>query len=122
MDGAAVGLADLDIYGPSMPLMMGIRSRPGMTGQKLVPIENWGVKVMSIGFLVDPMQAVVWRGPMVSGAVSQFMADVDWGDLDYLVMDLPPGTGDIQLTLARRCRSPGPSSSRRRRTYRLPTR
>jgi ATP-binding protein involved in chromosome partitioning len=100
MDGAAVGLADLDIYGPSMPLMMGIKGRPAMNGQKLIPIENWGVKVMSIGFLVDPMQAVVWRGPMVSGAVRQFMADVDWGDLDYLVMDLPPGTGDIQLTLA----------------------
>jgi len=100
MDGAAVGLADLDIYGPSMPLMMGISRRPSMNGQKLIPIENWGVKVMSIGFLVDPMQAVVWRGPMVSGAVRQFMADVEWGELDYLVMDLPPGTGDIQLTLA----------------------
>jgi ATP-binding protein involved in chromosome partitioning len=99
MDGAAVGLVDLDIYGPSMPLMMGIKKRPGMKGQKLLPIENWGVKVMSIGFLVDPMQAVVWRGPMVSGAVKQFMSDVEWGELDYLVMDLPPGTGDIQLTL-----------------------
>ena len=98
MDGAAVGLVDLDIYGPSMPLMMGIKKRPGMSGQKLLPIENWGVKVMSIGFLVDPMQAVVWRGPMVSGAVKQFMSDVEW-ELDYLVMDLPPGTGDIQLTL-----------------------
>jgi ATP-binding protein involved in chromosome partitioning len=99
MDGAAVGLVDLDIYGPSMPMMMGIKKRPGMKGQKLLPIENWGVKVMSIGFLVDPMQAVVWRGPMVSGAVKQFMSDVEWGELDYLVMDLPPGTGDIQLTL-----------------------
>ncbi|HMK37961.1 MAG TPA: iron-sulfur cluster carrier protein ApbC [Bacteroidota bacterium] len=99
MDGARVGLVDLDIYGPSMPLMMGITRRPGMKGQKLLPIENWGVSVMSIGFLVDPMQAVVWRGPMVSGAVRQFMSDVEWGDLDYLVMDLPPGTGDIQLTL-----------------------
>ena len=64
-----------------------------------MPMENWGVKVMSIGFLVDPMQAVIWRGPMVSGAVKQFMSDVDWGELDYLVIDLPPGTGDIQLTL-----------------------
>lgn len=99
MEGANVGLVDLDIYGPSMPLMMGIRKRPGMKGEKLLPIENWGVKVMSIGFLVDPMQAVVWRGPMASGAVKQFMSDVEWGDLDYLVMDLPPGTGDIQLTL-----------------------
>ncbi len=99
MDGASVGLVDLDIYGPSMPLMMGINKRPGMQGQKLVPIQNWGVGVMSIGFLVDPLQAVVWRGPMVSGAVKQFMSDVEWGELDYLVMDLPPGTGDIQLTL-----------------------
>jgi ATP-binding protein involved in chromosome partitioning len=99
MDGAKVGLVDLDMYGPSMPLMMGIQRRPGISGQSLVPIENWGVKVMSIGFLVDPVQAIVWRGPMVSGAVKQFMSDVEWGELDYLVMDLPPGTGDIQLTL-----------------------
>ncbi|HUI63214.1 MAG TPA: Mrp/NBP35 family ATP-binding protein [Bacteroidota bacterium] len=99
MDGAVVGLVDLDMYGPSMPLMMGIRGRPRMEGNRLLPMENWGVKVMSIGFLVDPMQAIVWRGPMVSGAVKQFMSDVAWGDLDYLIMDLPPGTGDIQLTL-----------------------
>ena len=70
-----------------------------MTNQRLLPMENWGVKVMSIGFLVDPMQAVIWRGPMASGAVKQFMSDVEWGELDYLVIDLPPGTGDIQLTL-----------------------
>jgi len=100
MDGAKVGLVDLDIYGPSMPLMMGVTTRPRMKGDKLLPIDAWGVSVMSIGFLVDPAQAVVWRGPMVSGAVKQFMSDVAWGDLDYLVMDLPPGTGDIQLTLA----------------------
>ena len=98
-DGAKVGLVDLDMYGPSIPLMMGVTGRPGMSGNKLLPIEKWGVRVMSIGFLVDPMQAVVWRGPMVSGAVKQFMSDVEWGELDYLVMDLPPGTGDIQLTL-----------------------
>jgi len=98
-EGARVGLADLDMYGPSMPLMMGIHRRPVQNDGKLIPIENWGVRVMSIGFLVDPMQAVVWRGPMVSGAVRQFMADVEWGELDYLVMDLPPGTGDVQLTL-----------------------
>jgi ATP-binding protein involved in chromosome partitioning len=98
-DGAKVGLVDLDMYGPSIPLMMGVTGRPGMSGNKLIPIEKWGVRVMSIGFLVDPMQAVVWRGPMVSGAVKQFMSDVEWGELDYLVMDLPPGTGDIQLTL-----------------------
>lgn len=98
-EGAKVGLVDADIYGPSIPLMMGVNGRPSMRNQKLLPMENHGVKVMSIGFLVDPMQAVIWRGPMVSGAVKQFLTDVEWGDLDYLVIDLPPGTGDIQLTL-----------------------
>jgi ATP-binding protein involved in chromosome partitioning len=98
-DGASVGLVDADIYGPSIPLMMGIKGRPQVKGQRLQPMQNWGVKVMSIGFLVDPMQAVIWRGPMASGAVKQFMSDVDWGELDYLIFDLPPGTGDIQLTL-----------------------
>jgi len=98
-DGAKVGLIDADVYGPSIPLMMGITGRPAVRNQRLQPMENWGVKVMSIGFLVDPMQAVIWRGPMASGAIKQFMSDVDWGELDYLVFDLPPGTGDIQLTL-----------------------
>jgi len=98
-DGAKVGLVDADVYGPSIPLMMGITGRPQVRNQRLQPMENWGVKVMSIGFLVDPMQAVIWRGPMASGAVKQFMSDVDWGELDYLIFDLPPGTGDIQLTL-----------------------
>jgi ATP-binding protein involved in chromosome partitioning len=98
-EGARVGLVDADIYGPSVPLMMGIKGRPQVKGTHLQPMERWGVQVMSIGFLVDPMQAVIWRGPMASGAVKQFMSDVDWGDLDYLVFDLPPGTGDIQLTL-----------------------
>ncbi len=98
-EGARVGLVDADVYGPSIPLMMGITGRPAVRNQRLQPMENWGVKVMSIGFLVDPMQAVIWRGPMASGAIKQFMTDVDWGDLDYLVFDLPPGTGDIQLTL-----------------------
>ncbi len=99
LDGAKVGLLDADIYGPSIPIMMGINERPQLRNQKLIPLEAHGVKVMSIGFLVDPMQAVIWRGPMVSGAVKQFMSDVDWGELDYLVFDLPPGTGDIHLTL-----------------------
>ena len=99
LDGAKVGLLDADIYGPSIPLMMGINERPQLVNQKLLPLEAHGVKVMSIGFLVDPMQAVIWRGPMVSGALKQFMSDVDWGELDYLVFDLPPGTGDIHLTL-----------------------
>ncbi|MCK5571452.1 MAG: Mrp/NBP35 family ATP-binding protein, partial [Bacteroidetes bacterium] len=98
-DGAAVGLVDADVYGPSVPLMMGLKGRPQVRESRLLPMESWGVKVMSIGFLVDPMQAVIWRGPMASGAVKQFMTDVEWGELDYLIFDLPPGTGDIQLTL-----------------------
>jgi len=99
LDGARVGLLDADIYGPSIPLMMGVNERPAMAEGKLVPLEAHGVKVMSIGFLIDPIQAVIWRGPMVSSAVRQFLADVQWGDLDYLIIDLPPGTGDIHLTL-----------------------
>ncbi|HLB00848.1 MAG TPA: iron-sulfur cluster carrier protein ApbC, partial [Bacteroidota bacterium] len=100
LDGAKVGLIDADVYGPSIPLMMGINKRPSMDGNKLVPLEAHGVSVMSIGFLVDPDQAVIWRGPMASGALRQFMTDVRWGELDYLLFDLPPGTGDIHLTLA----------------------
>lgn len=99
LDGASVGLIDADIYGPSIPLMMGIGTRPQVVEGKLVPLRAHGVSVMSIGFLVDPMQAVIWRGPMVSGALKQFMSDVSWGELDYLIFDLPPGTGDIHLTL-----------------------
>lgn len=100
LDGAKVGLIDADIYGPSIPLMMGIHERPQIRNQKLIPLQAHGVQVMSIGFLIDPMQPVIWRGPMVSGALKQFMTDVEWGDLDYLLFDLPPGTGDIHLTLA----------------------
>jgi len=99
LDGATVGLIDADIYGPSIPLMMGINERPQLAGQKLIPLTAHGVRVMSIGFLVDASQAVIWRGPMVSGALKQFMSDVEWGKLDYLLFDLPPGTGDIHLTL-----------------------
>jgi ATP-binding protein involved in chromosome partitioning len=98
-DGAKVGLIDCDVYGPSIPLMLGINEKPEFHNQKLLPLEKYGVKVMSIGFLVDPTQAVIWRGPMASGAVRQFMSDVEWGTLDYLLFDMPPGTGDIQLTL-----------------------
>lgn len=98
-EGARVGLVDCDIYGPSVPLMFNINEKPMLHNQKLVPLEKYGVKVMSIGFLIDSTQAVIWRGPMASGAVKQFLTDVDWGELDYLVFDLPPGTGDIQLTL-----------------------
>jgi len=99
LDGAKVGLVDADVYGPSIPLMFGVNERPRVSENRLIPLERYGVKIMSIGFLVDPMQAVIWRGPMASGAVKQFMGDVNWGDLDYLIFDLPPGTGDIQLTL-----------------------
>jgi ATP-binding protein involved in chromosome partitioning len=99
MDGAKVGLVDADVYGPSIPLMFGVSERPRISENKLIPLERYDVKIMSIGFLVDPMQAVIWRGPMASGAVKQFMSDVNWGNLDYLIFDLPPGTGDIQLTL-----------------------
>lgn len=102
--GAKVGLLDADIYGPSVPIMMGIRDeRPMMTevnGKgKIVPIEKFGVKAISIGVLVDEKQAMVWRGPMASSAIKQFITDVHWGDLDYLIIDLPPGTGDVHLTL-----------------------
>ncbi len=103
-DGAKVGLMDADIYGPSAPIMFGLRGeRPKMTkinGKGVImPMERYGVKVISIGFLVDEKQAVVWRGPMVSSAIKQFVSDVYWGELDYLVIDLPPGTGDIHLTM-----------------------
>lgn len=102
--GAKVGLIDADIYGPSIPTMLGISERPkGIDiGEKtmLIPIEKYGLKIMSIGFLVDANAPVIWRGPMASGAVKQFMSDVEWDELDYLIFDLPPGTGDIQLTLA----------------------
>ncbi|MBK6483316.1 MAG: Mrp/NBP35 family ATP-binding protein [Chitinophagaceae bacterium] len=103
-NGAAVGLIDADIYGPSIPLMLNIKGqRPQVkdVGEKqmMIPIEKYGIKALSIGLLVDEKQAVVWRGPMVSSALRQFVTDCLWGDLDYLVIDLPPGTGDIHLTL-----------------------
>jgi ATP-binding protein involved in chromosome partitioning len=102
-EGARVGLLDADIYGPSLPLMMGVQGRPESTdGKTMAPLENHGVKVMSIGFLVDPAQAVVWRGPMATQALDQLLRQTNWGELDYLVVDMPPGTGDIQLTLSQR--------------------
>ena len=102
--GAKVGFMDADIYGPSGHIMFGIRGqRPQMRDVdgkgKIVPIERYGIKIMSIGLLVDERQAVVWRGPMVSSAIRQFVTDVDWGELDYLIIDMPPGTGDIHLTI-----------------------
>ncbi|MCG9899637.1 MAG: Mrp/NBP35 family ATP-binding protein [Sediminibacterium sp.] len=102
--GAKVGLMDADIYGPSVPIMFGVRGeRPMMKDVNgkgmIVPLKKYGIELMSIGLLVDEKNAVVWRGPMVSSAVRQFVTDVDWGELDYLVIDMPPGTGDIHLTL-----------------------
>jgi len=98
--GAKVGLMDADIYGPNIPTMMGITSLPRPNGDRITPAEAYGVKVISIGFMVKPGQALIWRGPMLHSAIRQFLGDVDWGDLDYLVIDLPPGTGDAQLSLA----------------------
>ncbi len=102
--GAKVGLMDADIYGPSQHIMFGVRGeRPLMKEIEgkgfIVPIEKYGIKMMSIGLLIDEKQAVVWRGPMVSSAIRQFVSEVDWGELDYLVIDMPPGTGDIHLTI-----------------------
>jgi ATP-binding protein involved in chromosome partitioning len=98
--GASVGLLDADIYGPSVPIMMGTSERPLSDGEKLLPIERHGVKMISIGFLVPADSALIWRGPMVMKAVEQLLYDVEWGELDYLIVDMPPGTGDAQLSLA----------------------
>lgn len=101
--GHRVGLLDADIYGPSLPTMMGIKGRPtSPDGKKLLPMENYGVKTMSIGFLVEEDTPMIWRGPMVMGALEQMMRDVVWGPLDIMVVDMPPGTGDAQLTMAQR--------------------
>jgi ATP-binding protein involved in chromosome partitioning len=98
--GARVGLLDCDIYGPSIPLMMGINERPSISDdEKLVPPSNHGVKLMSMGFLLDGDQPVIWRGPMIMKTIQQFVSAVEWGELDYLLVDLPPGTGDAQLSL-----------------------
>jgi ATP-binding protein involved in chromosome partitioning len=106
--GNRVGLLDADIYGPSIPTMLGINGRPMTDGTKIAPLERFGIKLMSIGFLLDdPHAAVVWRGPMLHSALLQFLKDVDWGDLDFLLLDLPPGTGDVALTLSQRVRSTG---------------
>ncbi|ACG73410.1 protein of unknown function DUF59 [Anaeromyxobacter sp. K] len=106
--GAKVGILDADIYGPSVPILTGLDQKPtSRDGQKLDPLEAHGIKVMSIGFLIDPEQALIWRGPMVTGALVQLLRDVNWGELDYLVLDLPPGTGDVPLTLAQNVRAAG---------------
>ena len=98
--GARVGLLDADIYGPNIPTMMGIHDIPDAQGNKLIPAEAHCVKLMSMGFLVKPGQPLIWRGPMLNSAIRQFLSDVEWGELDYLVIDLPPGTGDVPLSLA----------------------
>ena len=98
--GASVGLLDADIYGPNIPTLMGVNDLPAPDGQTLVPAEAYGVKLMSMGFLIGETDALVWRGPMIHGALRQLFSDVLWGELDYLVVDLPPGTGDAQLSVA----------------------
>ncbi len=97
--GARVGLLDADIYGPNIPTMMGVDGLPAPVNGRLIPAESYGVKMMSIGFMVAPGQPLIWRGPMLHTAIRQFLADVEWGELDYLIIDLPPGTGDAQLSL-----------------------
>ncbi len=103
-EGARVGLIDADIYGPSIPIMLGVNERPGIVKagdkHKMLPVEKHGIELMSIGFLIEDNSAVVWRGPMASSALKQFMTEVEWGELDFLLFDMPPGTGDIQLTLS----------------------
>ena len=102
-EGAAVGVLDADIYGPSQPRMFGVSGRPqSPDGKTVLPMENYGVRVMSIGLLIDEDTPMVWRGPMATGALEQLLRDTQWGELDYLIIDLPPGTGDIQLTLSQK--------------------
>jgi ATP-binding protein involved in chromosome partitioning len=103
LDGSTVGLLDADIYGPSAPIMFGVHDRPKIRDEKIVPIQRHGVAVMSLGFLADERTPVIWRGPLVARMIQQFLSDVAWGELEYLVIDLPPGTGDVQLTLAQAC-------------------
>lgn len=98
--GAKVGIMDADIYGPNVPTMMGVKQLPPPQNKKLIPAESYDVKVISIGFLVKMGQPLIWRGPLLHSTIKQFLVDVEWGELDYLVVDLPPGTGDVQLSLA----------------------
>jgi len=97
--GAKVGLLDGDIYGPNLPRMLGVHKQPSQRNGKIVPVEAWGLRFLSMGLLVSEGEAVVWRGPMLHGAIKSFLHDVDWGELDYLLVDLPPGTGDVHLSL-----------------------
>ncbi len=105
--GLRVGLLDADIYGPSLPQMLGLTRKPELRGERMLPLEAWGLRAMSIGFLVDAETAMVWRGPMVMGALQQLLGQVEWGALDVLVVDMPPGTGDAQLTMAQKVKLAG---------------
>lgn len=105
--GYRVGLLDADIYGPSIPTMLGMYEPPELRGEGMVPLEKFGLRVMSIGFLIDEEQPVVWRGPLASKTVNDFLTKVYWGELDYLVIDLPPGTGDPSITVAKQIPNPG---------------
>src|SRR5580698_4483675 len=98
-DGAKVGLMDADIYGPNIPRMLGASGQPYVEREKIIPLEAHGLKVISIGFLVDREQPAIWRGPIIMKVITQFLRDVEWGELDYLIVDIPPGTGDAQLSL-----------------------
>lgn len=106
-EGHRVGLMDADVYGPDIPTMFGLHEKPRMSGERVIPLEAHGVKLMSIGFLVDEDTPAIWRGPIVMGIVRQFLQQVDWGRLDYLIVDLPPGTGDAQLSLCQLVRVDG---------------
>ena len=105
--GHRVGLLDADIYGPSLPQMLGVHRKPDVKGDRMQPLETWGVRWLSIGLLVDPETAMVWRGPMVMGALTQLLGQVDWGTLDIMILDMPPGTGDAQLTIAQKLKLAG---------------
>ncbi len=106
-EGHKVGLLDADIYGPSLPLMLGVHAKPEVRDGRIIPLNAWGLRTMSIGFLVPEDKALIWRGPMVMGAVNQMLGQVEWGELDVLVVDMPPGTGDAQLTLAQKVKLAG---------------
>lgn len=107
-DGAKVGLLDADVYGPSIPMMLGTNARPGMAGEnRIIPLEAFGIMLMSVGFLVPSDKAVIWRGPLVAQLITQFLGEVEWGNLDYLIVDMPPGTGDAHLTLVQKIQIAG---------------
>jgi ATP-binding protein involved in chromosome partitioning len=109
--GARVAMIDGDIYGPNVPIMLGIKTELGTDGKRIVPAEQYGIQLVSMAFLTKDDTPIIWRGPMLHGIVQQFFREVAWDDVDYLIVDLPPGTGDVALSLSsERCRSPAPSS------------